>query len=340
MRASIHARTAMAACVLSLAVLVPAAPASAGFAFGERALESGMRGDDVAKLQTLLTEFGFDTRRTGDFGRGTERSVKQYERSREMKADGVVRKVEARRMLRRYRRIRDEEPAEPEPPRFGDRRLRLGKRGPDVERLQRLLTRMEIRTDDDGNFGPATETSVKRYERWREMRVNGEVSRGEAPALERRAKRGAEIPEPEAPDGDGHAFPVRGPYSFGGDGSRFGAPRNGRTHKGQDIAAAAGTRLVSVHRGVVSTRAYQAGGAGNYLVIRGNDGSDSVYMHLQAPAVVAPGERVSAGQTIGAVGNTGASYGAHLHFELWTPHWFAGGEAYDPLPKLRRWADG
>jgi murein DD-endopeptidase MepM/ murein hydrolase activator NlpD len=38
------------------------------------------------------------------------------------------------------------------------------------------------------------------------------------------------------------------------------------------------------------------------------------------------------------VGDTGNAWGCHLHFELWTaPGWYAGGEPFDPLPRLQRW---
>jgi len=98
---------------------------------------------------------------------------------------------------------------------------------------------------------------------------------------------------------------------------------------------------VAPRSGVVYWRAYQREGAGSYLVIREDDGGrDLVFMHLQAGSTeLTEGDRVSAGQRIGAVGSTGASSGPHLHFEIWVGGWYAkGGKPIDPLPQLRAWA--
>jgi murein DD-endopeptidase MepM/ murein hydrolase activator NlpD len=218
-----------------------------------------------------------------------------------------------------------------EPHDYGSRRMNLGDSGTDVAKLQEYLTRQGLETPATGYFGDLTQGNVERWEAWLYRRADGEVSRSQAQRIELLAVEGA------AYEKRNHVFPVRGPHDFGGAGSRFGAPRGDHRHKGQDIAAAHGTKLVAAHSGTVSYRQYQASGAGYYLVIRGRDDSDSVYMHMARPAKVGPGERVLAGEVIGKVGNTGASYGAHLHFELWTPHWWAGGKPYDPLPKLLRW---
>ena len=58
------------------------------------------------------------------------------------------------------------------------------------------------------------------------------------------------------------------------------------------------------------------GGFGNYVVIAHADGFATVYAH-QSTIAVGTGQQVSEGQAVGAVGNSGRSYGPHLHFELY-----------------------
>jgi murein DD-endopeptidase MepM/ murein hydrolase activator NlpD len=136
-----------------------------------------------------------------------------------------------------------------------------------------------------------------------------------------------------------YRFPLKGNFPYGDPGSRFGAPRSGHKHQGQDIAAPEGTQIRAARGGIVKEVAYQAGGAGNYIVIDGaGEGRDYVYMHLLTGSTrVREGQRVRTGEWIASVGNTGASFGAHLHFEIWRGPWYAGGEPIDPFPSLRRW---
>ena len=146
------------------------------------------------------------------------------------------------------------------------------------------------------------------------------------------------VPAPAPVSG---VFPVQGAYSFGGDGARFGAGRTGHVHQGQDVLAAEGTPVVTPVAGIVHWRAYQAGGAGYYVVIRGDDGRDYAFMHFEAGStVVEKGQRVAAGQRLASVGNTGDSQGAHLHFEIWPDGWYASPDSHpiDPLPDLLAWA--
>jgi hypothetical protein len=136
----------------------------------------------------------------------------------------------------------------------------------------------------------------------------------------------------------GWRFPIVGPHDYGSSGARFGAPRSGHTHQGQDVMAACGTRLVAARGGKVQYSGYESG-AGNYIVIDGyKDKFDYVYMHLLRPALQRKGQMVSTGQAIGKVGQTGAASGCHLHFEKWgPPGWYEGGKPVDPYSTLKYW---
>jgi murein DD-endopeptidase MepM/ murein hydrolase activator NlpD len=97
--------------------------------------------------------------------------------------------------------------------------------------------------------------------------------------------------------------------------SRFGT-RWGSTHKGVDIGAAKGTAIKAAASGTVVTASTgYNGGYGNYMVISHGDGVETAYGHCSA-LYVKVGQKVSQGEVIGAVGNTGRSYGNHLHFEI------------------------
>jgi murein DD-endopeptidase MepM/ murein hydrolase activator NlpD len=142
-------------------------------------------------------------------------------------------------------------------------------------------------------------------------------------------------PPPPAVSG---IFPVQGAYTMG-DG--FGARRAGHSHQGQDILAPSGTPVVTPVAGVIHWRAFQKGGAGNYVVVRGDDGRDYAFMHfLESSTLVAKGQRVAAGQRLASVGSTGDSSGPHLHFEVWPYGWYASKDSrpIDPLADLLAWA--
>ncbi|HEV2815283.1 MAG TPA: M23 family metallopeptidase [Solirubrobacteraceae bacterium] len=150
----------------------------------------------------------------------------------------------------------------------------------------------------------------------------------------------APAPDPApVPSGSG-VFPVRGPYSLGNEGSRFGAARRGHIHEGQDIAAAEGTPVVTPLSGTVAFVDFQKGGAGHYVVVNAADGRSLFFAHFQTGSTaVTAGQLVSAGTVIGRVGSTGSSSGPHLHFEIWEGGWRdRGGRPIDPLPQLKAWA--
>src|SRR4051812_5953059 len=135
-----------------------------------------------------------------------------------------------------------------------------------------------------------------------------------------------------------NVFPIQGAHDIVQGAGRFGAPRGGYAHQGQDVAAACGTPLVAARGGTVKFNAFQAR-AGNYVVLDADKtGRDLVYMHLRDPALPAKGDHVATSQVIGYVGDTGDAEGCHLHFELWSaPGWYTGGRPIDPLPSLLSW---
>ena len=96
-------------------------------------------------------------------------------------------------------------------------------------------------------------------------------------------------------------------------------------HKGIDLVGLDDTTVYSICDGTART-AYQANGAGNYVVITMNDGRRVFYMHL-ASFKVTTGQVVKKGQPIGIMGNTGNSFGAHTHLELRIPG--TSGESLD-----------
>lgn len=90
-----------------------------------------------------------------------------------------------------------------------------------------------------------------------------------------------------------------------------------RAHHGVDYAAPVGTPVKTIGDGVVIARAYQAGGAGNYLKIKHNSSYTTSYMHLNRFAKgIGVGSKVRQGDIIGYVGSTGLSTGPHLDFRV------------------------
>ncbi len=103
-------------------------------------------------------------------------------------------------------------------------------------------------------------------------------------------------------------------------------------HKGIDISgpAASGKLVVAGATGTVTEAGWNTGGYGYYVVINHGNGVETLYAHmLENSIMVNPGDVVQKGQTIGRVGNTGYSFGAHLHFEV-----RVNGMRLDPAPFL------
>lgn len=85
-------------------------------------------------------------------------------------------------------------------------------------------------------------------------------------------------------------------------------------HSGVDMAAPSGSSILAAADGTVVAATYNAT-MGNYVMIDHGNGLYTIYMHASA-LYVSSGQSVSAGSTIAAVGSTGRSTGAHLHFSV------------------------
>ncbi|WP_200206472.1 M23 family metallopeptidase [Micromonospora coerulea] len=103
--------------------------------------------------------------------------------------------------------------------------------------------------------------------------------------------------------------------------------RWGKLHTGIDLVVPEGTPYVAIHGGTV-TKAGWFGGYGYAVIVQHPDGSEAIYGHSSAVSVK-EGQQVKAGDQLGLVGNTGHSYGSHLHLEI-----HVNGKPLDPLPWL------
>ena len=106
------------------------------------------------------------------------------------------------------------------------------------------------------------------------------------------------------------ALPLKDSFRYT---SGFG-PRWGRMHEGTDFAAAYGTPIYATADGVVTFSGWSSG-YGRLVKIQHEFGIETRYGH-QSQLLVKVGQRVSRGEQIGAMGNSGRSTGTHLHYEV------------------------
>lgn len=215
--------------------------------------------------------------------------------------------------------------------------LKVGARGQLVKDLQRQLRKRGIKVSVDGAFGPATRTAVKTLQKRMRLARTGIVNAALLKRLGIKTRTAAAATAPAvraiAPGASPYlkVFPVSGDYSYSDD---FGAARHQGRHEGVDIMADRDTPLVAVDDVTVKRMTRTETGLGGIWVwlVRA-DGTEYYYAHM---ASIAPGidvgTKLTAGQVVGGVGNTGdARYGAtHLHFEVHP----GGGAATDPYPHL------
>lgn len=100
-----------------------------------------------------------------------------------------------------------------------------------------------------------------------------------------------------------------------------------KLHTGVDFGAPSGASIVAADSGTVISAGWQ-GGYGNCVIIDHGSGMSTLYAHM-SEILCSEGQSVSSGETIGLVGSTGYSTGAHLHFEV-----RVGGDPVDPMGYL------
>jgi murein DD-endopeptidase MepM/ murein hydrolase activator NlpD len=105
---------------------------------------------------------------------------------------------------------------------------------------------------------------------------------------------------------------VRYTSGFGGRNDPMGRGR--RMHEGQDMAGAHGSPIYATADGVITYAGWESG-YGRLVKVRHDFGIETRYGHLSQISVNV-GERVSRGERIGDMGNTGRSTGTHLHYEV------------------------
>ena len=119
----------------------------------------------------------------------------------------------------------------------------------------------------------------------------------------------------QTPNESGLAHPMPGAIVTDEFGTRGG------THRGIDLAVVGNPSapILAAAAGTVITAGWSNGGFGYYVIISHNINGqrvDTLYAHLRYHPLVSPRDIVSQGQQIGTKGNTGQSFGAHLHFEV------------------------
>ncbi|MCM1035076.1 MAG: M23 family metallopeptidase [Paludibacter sp.] len=110
-------------------------------------------------------------------------------------------------------------------------------------------------------------------------------------------------------DCKGFTLPAKGYIT-----SKFG-PRKYRYHYGTDVKVLVGDTIRCSWDGQVRIVKYDPKGYGNYVVVRHDNGLETVYAHMSR-VLVEENERIYSGEILGLGGNTGRSTGSHLHYEI------------------------
>lgn len=133
------------------------------------------------------------------------------------------------------------------------------------------------------------------------------------------------LPKINARSSSKFSWPVQGRIL-----SAYGAKNNGLFNDGINIAASKGTTVNAAENGVVAYAGNEIKGMGNLIIIQHDAGWMTVYAHMDSMNVKR-GTKVSVGQKIGTVGETGKVDSPQLHFEI-----RKGTKAYDPTSYMKK----
>jgi murein DD-endopeptidase MepM/ murein hydrolase activator NlpD len=185
------------------------------------------------------------------------------------------------------------------------------------------------------------EASMDRSEKARAKALHelSDSTRRQAILLKRGQAKRSDSPPPDTNTGSGGGrgcLPIRSGYSIAAGFGQVG-PWS-RYHTGLDFSSPVGTRLYAPAAGVVTNAGIgsASGWAGNYVAIKHANGTHTLLAHMSNVSVRL-GQSVSACQNVGAVGMTGRTFGAHVHFEVYPPGVQPGDiyRAINPVPWLR-----
>ena len=215
--------------------------------------------------------------------------------------------------------------------------LAFGAAGADVKSLQRKLRMKRIFVPVDGKYSVKTRAGVRILQRKWRLKATGIADAALLARLGLKVRAVASTPATAPAVFVAQyikAFPVSGPHFLTDSWGDFRADLRGQGHQGNDIMAARGVPVVAVADGTIKRLTRQETGLGGIWIWQvDNAGNEYYYAHLNDIAAgLDAGSKVTAGQQIGTVGNTGdARYGdPHLHFEIHP----GGGSAIDPYKEL------
>jgi peptidoglycan hydrolase-like protein with peptidoglycan-binding domain len=184
--------------VLALGVPVVAAPhalasqTAKASHLGDRPLRSGASGPDVRELQQALGQAGFKVKVDGNFGTGTLRAVKRFQRASRLEPSGTVGRRTVKALKRALRGssananggFSDDPNDDGAHHSLGDRiPVKRGMSGHDIRVLQDFLTRAGFKVGVDGEFGSTTEKAVKKFETAENRPVDGIMDAADIDAL-------------------------------------------------------------------------------------------------------------------------------------------------------------